>query len=196
MKKTYRKFLIGILCLSLFTSCKYDKFKDGVETLSTEEMQSTEVTKGPSETTVAETETESTEAEIEATEKQYKNLEENDGQYIASIYAPKNGEVNEYNMGSVYEASSEGDVLIVKGSFNYSEDVNNMISSDDEILENDEYTFKIDASTRYMAVSGLAKPEDMGLEGFLTYFKECEETGLGLVIIIENGVATEVLISS
>lgn len=121
---------------------------------------------------------------------------EKDGQYLASIYAPKKGEVDEYNMASVYEVSSDGDVLIVKGSFNYNEEVNNMMDSDDEILENSEYTFKIDESTRYFAVSGLAKPEDMGLERFLSYFKECEETGLGLGIIIENGVATEVLISS
>lgn len=58
MKKTYRKILIGILCLSLFTSCKYDKFKEGVEKLSTEEMQSTEVAKdstGTTETTEEET---------------------------------------------------------------------------------------------------------------------------------------------
>lgn len=188
MKKTYRKILIGILCLSLFTSCKYDKFKDGVETLSTEEMQSTEVTKEPSETT------ENKETETE--DKQYKNLIEKDGQYLASIYAPKKGEVDEYNMASVYEVSSDGDVLIVKGSFNYNEEVNNMMDSDDEILENSDYTFKIDESTRYFAVSGLAKPEDMGLERFLSYFKECEETGLGLGIIIENGVVTEVSISS
>ena len=192
MKKTYRKLLIGILCLSLFTSCKYDKFKEGVEKLSTEQMQSTEVEKEPSETT----ETESTEAETETTEPQYKNLMEKDGQYLASIYAPKKGEVDEYNMASVYEVSSDGDVLIVKGSFNYNEEVNNMMDSDDEILENSEYTFKIDESTRYFAVSGLAKPEDMGLERFLSYFKECEETGLGLGIIIENGVVTEVSISS
>ncbi len=193
MKKTYRKLLIGILCLSLFTSCKYNKFKEGVEKLSTEEIESTEVAKEPSETTVEETETESTEAE---TEKQYKNLVEKDGQYLASIYAPKKGEVDEYNMASVYEVSSEEDVLIVKGSFNYNEEYDSNMTGDNEIIENDEYTFKIDESTRYMAVSGLAKPEDMGLERFLTYFKECEETGLGLVIIIENGVATEVLISS
>ena len=185
MKKTYRKLLIGILCLSLFTSCKYDKFKEGVEKLSTEQMQSTEVAKEPTKTTETETE-----------EKQYKNLVEKDGQYLASIYAPKKGEVDEYNMASVYEVSSDGDVLIVKGSFNYNEEVNNMMDSDDEILENSEYTFKIDESTRYFAVSGLAKPEDMGLERFLSYFKECEETGLGLGIIIENGVVTEVSISS
>lgn len=188
MKKTYRKLLIGILCLSLFTSCKYDKFKEGVEKLSTEEMQSTEVEKEPTETT------ENKETETE--DKQYKNLIEKDGQYLASIYAPKKGEVDEYNMASVYEVSSDGDVLIVKGSFNYNEEVNNMMDSDDEILENSEYTFKIDESTRYFAVSGLAKPEDMGLERFLSYFKECEETGLGLGIIIENGVVTEVSISS
>ena len=188
MKKTYRKLLIGILCLSLFTSCKYDKFKDGVETLSTEEMQSTEVAKEPTKTTENK--------ETETKEKQYKNLVEKDGQYLDSIYAPKKGEVDEYNMASVYEVSSEGDVLIVKGSFNYNEEVNNMMDSDDEILENSDYTFKIDESTRYFAVSGLAKPEDMGLERFLSYFKECEETGLGLGIIIENGVVTEVSISS
>lgn len=188
MKKTYRKLLIGILCLSLFTSCKYDKFKEGVEKLSTEEIESTEVAKEPTKTT------ENKETETE--DKQYKNLVEKDGQYLASIYAPKKGEVDEYNMASVYEVSSDGDVLIVKGSFNYNEEVNNMMDSDDEILENSEYGFEIDESTRYFAVSGLAKPEDMGLERFLTYFKECEETGLGLGIIIENGVVTEVSISS
>ena len=186
MKKTFRKLLIGILCLSLFTSCKFNKFKEGVEKLSTEEIESTEVAKEPTKTT----------ENKETVEKQYKNLIEKDGQYLASIYAPKKGEVDEYNMASVYEVSSDGDVLIVKGSFNYNEEVNNMMDSDDEILENSEYGFEIDESTRYFAVSGLAKPEDMGLERFLTYFKECEETGLGLGIIIENGVVTEVSISS
>lgn len=191
MKKTYRKLLIGILCLSLFTSCKYDKFKEGVEKLSTEEIESTEVANDSTGTTET---TENKETETE--EKQYKNLVEKDGQYLASIYAPKKGEVDEYNMASEYEVSSDGDVLIVKGSSNYNEEVNNMMDSDDEILENSEYAFKIDESTRYFAVSGLAKPEDMGLERFLSYFKECEETGLGLGIIIENGVVTEVSISS
>ena len=131
MKKTFRKLLIGILCLSLFTSCKFNKFKEGVEKLSTEEIESTEVAKEPTKTT----------ENKETVEKQYKNLIEKDGQYLASIYAPKKGEVGEYNMASVYEVSSDGDVLIVKGSFNYNEEVNNMMDSDDEILENSEYTY-------------------------------------------------------
>lgn len=91
---------------------------------------------------------------------------EKDGQYLASIYAPKKGEVDEYNMASVYEVSSEGDVLIVKGSFNYNEEVTNSMSSDDEILENSEYGFKIDESTRYFAVSGLASQKIWVLKDF------------------------------
>lgn len=115
---------------------------------------------------------------------------------MASIIASDKGEVNEYNMASVYEVQLDEDVIIVKGSFNYSEDCDGMTESDDKILSNDEYSFKIDESTKYMAVGGMNEPSDMGLESFLSYFKEVENSGLGLIIIVENGVSKEVLISS
>lgn len=115
---------------------------------------------------------------------------------MASIIASDKGEVNEYNMASVYEIKLDEDVIIVKGSFNYSEDYDGMTESDDKILSNDEYSFKIDTSTKYMAVGGMNEPSDMGLERFSSYFKEVENSGLGLIIIVENGVSKEVLISS
>lgn len=127
---------------------------------------------------------------------QFKNLIEKDGQYLASIYAPKKGEVDKYNLSSVYEVSSKGDFLIVKGSFNYNKEITYFMSSDDEILKNDEYTFKLDKSTKYMSVGGTAEPEYMGLKRFLRYFKEAENSGLGLDIYIENGVVKSVSISS
>ncbi len=135
-------------------------------------------------------------AKTKTAEKQHKNLIEKDGQYLASIYAPKKGEVDKYNLSSVYEVSSKGDFLIVKGSFNYNKEINYFMSSDDEILKNSEYTFKIDKSTKFMSVGGTAEPEYMGLERFLRYFKEAKDSGLGLDIYIENGVVKQVSISS
>lgn len=196
MKKIYKKLLIGILCLCLFTSCKSNKQRAGGERTSTEETKSTEILKGSNTETTESKEPRTTSETETAKEKNYKNLIEEDGAYMASIIASDKGEVNEYNMSSVYEVQLDEDVIIVKGSFNYSEDYDGMTESDDKILSNDEYSFKIDASTKYMAVGGMNEPSDIGLERFLSYFKEVENSGLGLIIIVENGVSKEVLISS
>ena len=118
MKKIYKKLLIGILCLCLFTSCKSNKQRAGGERTSTEETKSTEILKGSNAETTESKEPRTTSETETAKEKNYKNLIEEDGAYMASIIASDKGEVNEYNMASVYEVQLDEDVIIVKGSFN------------------------------------------------------------------------------
>ena len=135
-------------------------------------------------------------AEKEATvENSDVNYETRDGSYTSTLLASKNGDREpDYGYGTVKEVEAKEGTLRVVGSFDYRsnpEDYENF-----EETENKEYNFKIDENTKFLSGGGLAEPTYYTIEEFNTFYQEVKESGLGLIIEVKNGVATEVSIVS
>ena len=59
-------------------------------------------------------------------------------------------------------------------------------------LEKKPYTIAIDGNTKFLAGGGEGEPQYMSATEFNDYIEQCMGSGLGLNIIIKNGVAVEI----
>ena len=120
---------------------------------------------------------------------------EKDGKYVSSMIAELKGEPSDYITATAYEYKFEDDKFAVSGSFDYfenPEDYENV----EEIGNEKDHKFVVNDDTVLQAVGGMADPKIFNKEDFLKYLNECKDTGLALIIFVENGVATSVSISS
>ena len=124
-----------------------------------------------------------------------KNLHDKDGKYVTTLMAKLQGEPDEYLETSAYASNIEDDKLIVSGSFDlYANPENYDEVEHFENLEN--HKFVINDQTEFQAVGGTAPAEKFTREEFLDYIEKVKDSGLALIIMVENGVATTVSISS
>ena len=131
----------------------------------------------------------------EASTEDDKNLHDKDGKYVTTLMAKLQGEPDEYLETSAYAAKIEEDKLIVSGSFDLYEEPGNIDKVEHfENLEN--HKFIINDQTEFQAVGGTAPAEKFTREEFLDYIEKVKDSGLALIIFVENGVATSVSISS
>lgn len=122
-----------------------------------------------------------------------------DGKYLTSIIASQNGDFNDLGYASTYEfyVDSETNTLIVKGSLNYNEDID-----DHDFLEgstqmdNSTYTFKLDENSILRSTGGINEPHPYTIEEFNNIANDVKDSGLGLIIIVENGVVKSASIAS
>lgn len=124
-----------------------------------------------------------------------KNLHNKTGQYYSSLISSKLSKKQAKESNQAYKVSINGDYLVVSGYISYNNDPNEL-DSGKSIGHSVNHSFKITDKTVFRAVSGLARPSYFNKTEFLNYYKLCKNTGLALVITVENGVATEVLIAS
>lgn len=124
-----------------------------------------------------------------------KNLHEKDGKYVTTMIAKLKGEADDYITSTAYDYKFEDDRFVVSGSFDYLENPEDY-EKVEEIKNEEDHKFVINDKTVFQAVGGMAKPEIFTKEDFLKYLEECKDTGLALIIFVENGVATSVSISS
>lgn len=120
---------------------------------------------------------------------------EKDGKYVSSMIAELKGEPSDYITATAYEYKFEDNKFVVSGSFDYfenPEDYENV----EEIGNEKDHKFVVNDDTVLQAVGGMADPKIFNKEDFLKYLNECKDTGLALIIFVENGVATSVSISS
>lgn len=83
----------------------------------------------------------------------------------------------------------------MSGSFDYYKDPSDYENAK-EIENKEEQKFVIDDNTTFEAVGGTAPAKEMTRDEFVKYFEEVKETGLALIIFVEDGVAKSVSISS
>lgn len=122
-----------------------------------------------------------------------------DGKYLTSIIASQNGDFNDLGYASIYEfyVDSNTNTLIVKGSLNYNEN-----TDDHDFLEgstqmdSSTYTFKLDDNSILRSTGGVNEPHPYTIEEFNNLANEVKDSGLGLVIIVENGVVKSASIAS
>lgn len=127
--------------------------------------------------------------------KEDKNLHTKTGQYYSSLISSKLSSSQAKESSQAYNVGINGDYLVVSGYVSYNNDPNSP-SSGKNIGHSKNHTFKITDKTVFRAVSGLARPSYFNRAEFLNYYKLCKNTGLGLVITVENGVAISVEIIS
>lgn len=117
------------------------------------------------------------------------------GQYL-TILASESGGKAQGTIGYCQEAFADAstNTFTIKGSLSYSEEVGAFDSY--EIMPNSTYDFSFDKDTVFQATSGMADPHIMTVDEFNSYLEECKDTGLGLVLVIENGLVKSASISS
>lgn len=117
------------------------------------------------------------------------------GQYL-TILASESGGKAQGTIGYCQEAFADAstNTFTIKGSLSYSEDIGAFDSY--EIMANSTYDFSFDENTTFQATSGMAEPHIMTVDEFNAYLEECKDTGLGLVLVIENDLVKSASISS
>ncbi len=121
-----------------------------------------------------------------------------DGCYYGGLYSDGKDRIGvEDEWGNlpciVYNVRIEENKLVVSGSMSYSatHDYENAETSDDM-----EHTFVFDDNTDFKWIKGPEDNEHYTAEEYVSGLEDLKDTGLGLTIEVENGVATEVSVSS
>lgn len=135
--------------------------------------------------------------EVVASEDDEEPMEEvKDGVYVTNLLASNNGEpIEDVDMGSIYQVSIEDDKLILKGTIDYKEN-EEAKSGDLTSVEGKEHTFKLADDVTFQAVGGTAPAKKFNKDEFLEYEKKVEDSGLALLIEVEDGLVKTVSISS
>lgn len=129
------------------------------------------------------------------TENEEVEMHETDGIYVTTLLASNEGNpIEDIDSGTSYEVNIEEDKLIVKGSFNYREDESDY--DNQTLLEGQDHTFKLADDAEFAAVGGTGPGEKFTRDEFLKYEKEVSDSGLALIIKVENGLVKSVAISS
>mgnify|MGYP006971056353 CR=1 FL=1 len=121
--------------------------------------------------------------------------QERNGSYVSTLIASKNGARDEAtSIATLSDLQILDGVLKVNGSFDYRENPENYDNFEE--LANAEYNFRIDENTEFSSGGGMAEPTYYTLEEFKEFYNEVKESGLGLIIEVENGIAKSVVVSS
>ncbi|WP_311491379.1 hypothetical protein [uncultured Anaerococcus sp.] len=124
-----------------------------------------------------------------------KNLHKEDGKYVTTLVSKFKGEPSDYITSTAYAYKIEDDRFIVSGSFDYFKNPDDYENAT-AIKNETEQRFVITDKTEFEAVGGMAPAKKFSREDFLKYLEECKDSGLALIIFVENGVAKTVSISS
>lgn len=124
-----------------------------------------------------------------------KNLHKEDGKYVSTLISKFKGEPSDYITSTAYAYKIEDDRFIISGSLDYFKNPDDYENAT-EIKNETEQRFVINDKTEFEAVGGMAPAKKFSREDFLKYLEECKDSGLALIIFVENGVAKTVAISS
>ena len=127
--------------------------------------------------------------------KEDKNLHTKTGEYFSSLISSKLSKSKSREYNQAYNVKIKGDYLIVSGNMKYCKDINSF-SDGKPLGDSARHTFKITNKTVFKLHSGLAPTAYKKPNEFIDYYHKISNTGLGLSIVVKDGVATEVLIAS
>ena len=120
-----------------------------------------------------------------------------DGFYYAGLYSNGKDEIGvEDEWGNLpaiaYNTRIDGDKLIISGSMYYS-DTNDF--EDSETSDDIDHVFVFDENTEFYWVTGPEEHEEYEADSFIKDLESIKDTGLGLCVEVEDGVAKEVSVS-
>lgn len=213
MKKINKKIFLLLALSLILISCTADKknidkgdnkkieVKENQEPKKEESKEEKNVkeTKADSKETTDKTSTEKTktgsDTDQNKEEKEAKTNSYKDGMYLTILSSENMGEAQgEIGYCKSSYADSSKNIFTIEGSLSYNKDPKALEGY--EIMVNSTYEFAFDENTVFQATSGMADPEIMTIDEFNKYLKECKDSGLGLVLVIENGHLKSVSISS
>ncbi len=190
MKK--RLILGTCLLLAMTTSaCKQNNAEEAVDgteqTVLAMDAETTETTEATDTEDLAfsEENNQTDEQETETSEEVTIGTTLEDGEYYTNLMKEPSPYLEEY----IKSFRMEGNVIYLEASISRIESWTPYESTD---FPMDGYTILVDDTTNYLAGGGEAEPDQMTQEEFLDYISGLMNSGLGLEIEIENGVATEV----
>lgn len=123
------------------------------------------------------------------------DYQDRDGVYTSSLMAEKNGErEQETGIAFVSNIKIEDETLIVEGTIDYFKNPGSGETAEE--LEKGEFNFKLGPDTKFQAVGGLAEPEIFTADEFIQKYQDLSNSGLGLNIEVQNGIAKVVSFAS
>ena len=172
MKKIKSIVLIGLIGLSLVGCVKPENNNEGLKITENSENE------------VIDESSESTDTAA-------------DGFYYAGLYSNGKDEIGvEDEWGNLpaiaYNTRIDGDKLIISGSMYYS-DTNDF--EDSETSDDIDHVFVFDENTEFYWVTGPEEHEEYEADSFIKDLESIKDTGLGLCVEVEDGVAKEVSVS-
>lgn len=127
--------------------------------------------------------------------KEDKNLHTKTGEYFSSLISSKLSKSKSREYNQAYDVKIKGDYLIVSGNMKYFKEINSF-SDGKPIGDSANHAFKITNKTVFKLHSGQAPTAYKKPNEFINYYHKVSNVGLGLSIVVKDGVATEVLIAS
>lgn len=200
MKKKYVAVILAVMMAASLTACGSTSENTSVSASATEESaasgeakadtsaQSTEET-ASGDTNEAADQTEDT---SEAADGEVKNVT-TDGVYKGSLYLPNEGA--EDITGNVYDLAIGDGSLTLSGELVYNTDESSLYDDDTASLGVGSYSFTLSSDVTYTERGG-EEDVDLTEDEFISAYKDIQDSGLVLIITVENGVVTNLAFSS
>lgn len=200
MKKKYVAVILAVMMAASLTACGSTSENTSASASATEESassgeakadtsaQSTEET-ASGDTNEAADQTEDT---SEAADGEVKNVT-TDGVYKGSLYLPNEGA--EDITGNVYDLAISDGSLTMSGDLVYNTDESSLYDDDTASLGVGAYSFTLSSDVTYTERGG-EEDVDLTEDEFISAYKDIQDSGLVLIITVENGVVTNLAFSS
>ncbi len=200
MKKKYVAVILAVMMAASLTACGSTSENTSASASATEESassgeakadtsaQSTEET-ASGDTNEAADQTEDT---SEAADVEVKNVT-TDGVYKGSLYLPNEGA--EDITGNVYDLAISDGSLTMSGELVYNTDESSLYDDDTASLGVGAYSFTLSSDVTYTERGG-EEDVDLTEDEFISAYKDIQDSGLVLIITVENGVVTNLAFSS
>lgn len=200
MKKKYVAVILAVMMAASLTACGSTSENTSASASATEESassgeakadtsaQSTEET-ASGDTNEAADQTEDT---SEAADGEVKNVT-TDGVYKGSLYLPNEGA--EDITGNVYDLAISDGSLTMSGELVYNTDESSLYDDDTASLGVGSYSFTLSSDVTYTERGG-EEDVDLTEDEFISAYKDIQDSGLVLIITVENGVVTNLAFSS
>lgn len=200
MKKKYVAVILAVMMAASLTACGSTSENTSASASATEESassgeakadtsaQSTEET-ASGDTNEAADQTEDT---SEAADGEVKNVT-TDGVYKGSLYLPNEGA--EDITGNVYDLAISDGSLTMSGELVYNTDESSLYDDDTASLGVGAYSFTLSSDVTYTERGG-EEDVDLTEDEFISAYKDIQDSGLVLIITVENGVVTNLAFSS
>ncbi len=198
MKRKYVAVILAAMMALSLTACG----SRAGDTTATESAAAEETTASGEAETVAEEKTESTEAaasgEAEETADQSTASSEvqeitKDGVYLGNLYLPNEGA--EDISGNIYDVAINDGKLTLTGELVYSTDESGLYGEDKDSYAAGNYSFSLAQDVTYTERGG-EEDVDLSQEDFLQAYQDIQDSGLVLIITVENGQVTALAFSS
>lgn len=200
MKKKYVAVILAVMMAASLTACGSTSENTSASASATEESassgeakadtsaQSTEET-ASGDTNEAADQTEDT---SEAADGEVKNVT-TDGVYKGSLYLSNEGA--EDITGNVYDLAISDGSLTMSGELVYNTDESSLYDDDTASLGVGAYSFTLSSDVTYTERGG-EEDVDLTEDEFISAYKDIQDSGLVLIITVENGVVTNLAFSS